>query len=88
MFACREDVGKIVFGVGVFLEVWIGAEDGGTAGDDGAACVEADGDEREEEADVEGYTAAYVSFVDACDYGVDEGRVGDNKGARERGLSG
>lgn len=67
--------------------MWIGAEDGGAAGEDGTACVEGDGDEREEEADIEGYAAANVSFVDAGDYGVDEGGIGDNKGARECGLS-
>ena len=69
MFARREDIGGIVFGAGVFLEVWIGAEDGGAAGDDGAACVEANSDERETIR-----VHANVDYVDSKNKDGEEGK--------------
>ena len=86
MVAQVEDVGEVVWGAFCSVLFWIGAEDGAAAGEDGAACVEADGDEGEEEAEVEGYAEGDVPSVEGGDDGVDKGAVCYDEGASECGL--
>ena len=86
MVAEGEDVGEVVCGAFCAVEVWVGAEDGGAAGEDDAACVEADGDEGEEEAEVEGDAVGDVASVEGGDDGVDKGAVCYDEGAGECGL--
>lgn len=79
-------MGEIVCVVFGSVEVWIGAEDGGAAGEDDAPCVEADGDEGEEEAEVVGYAVADLASVEGGDDGVDKVAVCYDEGASECGL--